>query len=419
MSAVETAVPSRGTQGEGFSARTVLALILVGVVAFAGLGVLSAYAPDLRGSADPGAHALSSSAVGFKGAVTMLQAEGVPAVVNRNPPRGGPSASLVMLTPSEETHADDLKPYGGESNQLIVLPKWLTAPRPLQLGYVDKVGASLSSDAATALLSAHAPRTDLLLRRGVSKPVLHGAGPPFDEPQQTFRLGTIDRLQTIEGDGWAPILTDEQGRMVLARSIKHPGLVVLADPDLLNNQGVYQIDNARAGLAILNALRGEHGVTFDVTLNGFSRGRGIGRTMLEPPWLAATLCGVATAILLGFHALARFGPVQSRDRALALGKQALVDNSAGLVRMARREAELAPAYAALTKAEIGRLAGGGGRAAQGHDNDLWLGELARLRGAASPEEMTAAAERAASRDDLLEVGRKLFAWKSEMTRERR
>jgi hypothetical protein len=33
-----------------------------------------------------------------------------------------------------------------------------------------------------------------------------------------LRTGPIDRLQTISGEGWSPILVDEHGRMVVAAS---------------------------------------------------------------------------------------------------------------------------------------------------------------------------------------------------------
>jgi hypothetical protein len=170
-------------------------------------------------------------------------------------------------------------------------------------------------------------------------------------------------------------------------------------------------------MAVLNTLRGDGGLRFDVTLNGFSRGQNAGRVMLEPPWLAATLCGVAAAVLMGLHSLGRFGPTLARGRAIALGKRALVDNSAGLVRMARREAELAPAYAALTKAQVART-GGAGRAGRAAD-DSWLADLARRAGAADPAALTAQAEAAKTPDDLLAVGRTLYQWRLEITRERR
>ena len=87
--------------------------------------------------------------------------------------------------------------------------------------------------------------------------------------------------------------------------------------------------------------------------------------------------------------------------------------------MARREAELAPAYAALTKAKVGKVAGGGHRTAAGDDSERWLAELARQRGAAAPADLTAQAERANTPDDLLAVGRALYHWRLEITRERR
>ncbi len=115
---------------------------------------------------------------------------------------------------------------------------------------------------------------------------------------------------------------------------------------------------------------------------------------------------------MGVHALARFGQPHRRGRAFALGSRALVDNSADLVRMARREHELAPAYAALTRALVTRAAGG--HTAEEH----WLEHLAERRGASAPGELAAEAEQAKTRDDLLEVARKLYDWRGEMTRER-
>ncbi len=412
-----TAAAAPTASSQGFSPRTILALVLVGIVSFSGLAVLSAYAPELRGAADPGAHALSSSAIGFKGAVVMLQAEGVPALVSRTPPRRRvPGDTLTVLTPPQ---VPNLKPFAQYPSLLIVLPKWAVTQMPLHPGFVLKYGDVMNSFAATEILAPFAKTTEIQVRpKGFSKPVLHGTGALF-ESGTYLPLGPIDNFQTLSGEAWEPMLVDEQGRAVLARLRARPGIVVLADPDLLNNQGVANIDNARAGLAVLNTLRGESGLRFDVTLNGYVRGRGIGQLVLEPPWLAATLCGVGAALLMGLHSLGRFGPTLRRDRAIALGKSALVDNSAGLVRMAGREAELAPAYAALTKALVGAAAGGGERAAAGRDNELWLAELSRRSGAADPAALTAQAERAKTRDDLLAVGRNLYQWRLEITRERR
>ncbi len=49
------------------------------------------------------------------------------------------------------------------------------------------------------------------------------------------------------------------------------------------------------------------------------------------------------------QAFGRFGPARARERAIAFGKEALVDNSAALVRKAGRERIMGKRYAALVR----------------------------------------------------------------------
>lgn len=401
----------------GFSPRAILVLVLVGVAACAGLAVLSVYASDLRGGIDGRAHALSSSAIGFRGTTIMLKAMDVPVVISRALPdrySGDEAAEqpipLLVLTPAASTEPDDLKAFPSGAPKLIVLPKWATAPEPQHPGFVRKVGLDKPAIKQVAvLLSAYAKSTIIEHRAGVSRPALRDGGPPYGRGTY-LPLAQIDRFQTIRGEGWDPALIDETGRILLARSKRSPEVFVLADPDLLNNQGLARRDNARAGMAILQTLRGDS-VMFDVTLNGFVRDRSLGRLMLEPPWLAATLCGVAAALLMGLQALVRFGPPPLGGRAIALGPAALIDNSAGLVRMARKEAALAPQYLELCKAAVAR---GVGRDGKDGAAEAWITELARRRGLASPAELSAQAAAATTRADLLRLGRELHRWRREM-----
>lgn len=413
-----TVSPTSGdASSAGFSTRSVLILVLVGIVAFSGLAVLAAYAPELRGASDPGAHALSSSAVGYRGATVMLKAMGAPVVISRGRPRSSSGgAPLIVLTPVLSTKPQELQAFPGEVRKLIVLPKWSATPDPLRPGFVRKVGTDpVIVGAAGKLLQPYAKTTVLSRRKGVSRPILRGVADGPYAPTTYLPLGDIDQLQTIGGDGWSPALSDETGRAVLAYSTAHPDVLVLADPDLINNQGLAKLDTARAGMAVLRTL-GDGGVIFDVTLDGFGRGRSLLRLMLEPPWLAATLCGVAAAVLMGLHALARFGPAERSARAIAFGSRALVDNAAGLVRMARKEARLAPQYLELTKALVRREARGG-RGATDSEADRWLARLAARHGLESPDELAAEASQARTRDDLLALARKLYRWRGEMLRE--
>jgi hypothetical protein len=75
---------------------------------------------------------------------------------------------------------------------------------------------------------------------------------------------------------------------------------------------------------------------------------------LSPPFLGASLCVLATALLMGAHAAARFGPARAEARAYALGKGGLLDNTAMLIRLARREPRIGRRYAQLTRRALGR-----------------------------------------------------------------
>lgn len=398
-----------------FSPKVVAAVVAVAVFAFSAFAVLSAYAPDLRNGADGRAHALSSSAIGYAGVVKLLEARGVPVVVSRSPPHPGAEQPLTVLTPGRGADAADLARFTASRPLLIVLPKWDAAMDARHPGWVRKIGTAADSKGATALLKTWSKTTSLSQRKGVSRPALHGTG-------ETFARGTylplagVDRLQSLSGPGWVPLLADETGAIVLARA-RGKDVYVLSDPDLLNTQGIGQLDNARAALAILDALRPDRGVAFDVTLAGFERGRSLAKLMFEPPLLAATLCALAAGLLMAFHAFARFGPVPPQARAFALGKRALVDNSAGLIRMAGKEAELAPAYAALTEAAVARAAGGD---RVGADPGRWLDRMARARRTTDEREVLAAeAGRAKTSGDLKAVAAKLYQWRREMTRDSR
>lgn len=406
MSAADASAPP-----PAFSPRTVLALVLVGVVAFAGLAVLAAYAPELRKGDDGRAHALSRSAVGYAGAPILLKGLGLPVFVSRSRASHLDEA-VVVLTPEVGTQASALERFAEARNLIIVLPKWIAAPDPLKPGQVKASGMIPAGKTFEPMLKAYSKTTELKRARLGPAQSLRGAGGPFG-PDTRLPLGGVAQLQAISGEGWVPALVDAQGRTVLAYARGAENVWVLADPDLLNNQGLARLANARAAAAILGAAYGGEGsIVFDVTLNGLERTRGLGRLMLEPPFLAATLCGLAAAALMGAHALARFGQPRRRGRAFALGARALVDNSADLVRMARKEHELAPAYAALTSGLVAQAAGT-------HQDPDFLEHLAQRRGAASPAELAAAAQGAKTRDDLLAVARRLYQWRGEMTRERR
>jgi len=77
-------------------------------------------------------------------------------------------------------------------------------------------------------------------------------------------------------------------------------------------------------------------VVFDLTLNGHARTANLLTLAFTPPFLAATLCLLLAAVVIGWRAFVRFGPPRQAGRAIAFGKRALVANSAGFLRRTRR-----------------------------------------------------------------------------------
>jgi hypothetical protein len=338
-------------------------------------------------------------------------------VVSRgDPPPTRSGAGVLVLTPSPETDPKDIDALHFSGLKLIVLPKWVAAPDPLRPGWVQKAGM-FSGSLVTHALGAAYGKTGVVVRAGATRPLLRaGSGAGFPDGE-TLQLGQVEALQTLSGPGWDPIVTDEQGRTVLALARKG-GVAVLSDPDLLNTQGVADLKTARAAVEMLDRLRDKGPVVFDVTLNGYGRGRSLLRLAFEPPLLGVTLCLVAAAIMMGLHAVARFGPAERPPPVLALGKRALADNSAALVRMARREPRMAPAYAALTREAAARAVGA--PRDLGEDQlDALLDRLGAARGLEDRYSSLAAEAAAAKTNaELIDVARRLFQWRGEMTRDR-
>ena len=79
--------------------------------------------------------------------------------------------------------------------------------------------------------------------------------------------------------------------------------------------------------------------------------------MVEPPFLAATLSVFMALMLVGWAAFNRFGATRRPDRAFALGKRALADNQAALIRMTRREARLGGRYVQAVRDLVTRAVG--------------------------------------------------------------
>ncbi|KRA65062.1 hypothetical protein ASD79_19225 [Caulobacter sp. Root655] len=412
--------------GDGvlFSPKVVLGMILAGVFAFSAFVVLSTYAPDLQSGDNGQAHALSRSAIGYGGAVQLLRAQGEPVVLSRRN-LSGEEPALIIFTPDAGLSRDAYMKAVLSARTLVVLPKWEGGLDPRRPGWVSDLKLIEPPGQAKTLKTVGLPKAQIAIREGVAAARLTGAaGSPAEG--LAFDTGPIKNLRSLSGPDLTPVLTDAEGRIILARRMP-TDTYFLADPDLLNTMGLKDIRTARAGVGIIDLLRGErqrHGViAFDVTLNGFSRSRSMLKLAFEPPFVGATLCLVAAALLMGLHAAARFRAVRRGERALALGKAALIDNSAGLIRMAKREPAMAPRYAELQRAAAIRALGiatvGGSRLTGQALTDFLDRQGARFGAADSASHLDAETKAVRSLSDLMKVVAKWYQWRLEMTRERR
>ncbi len=401
----------REAVGKGaFSPLTMIALVVVGVVALAGMGVLSAYAPELKSGNDGGAHGLSKSSVGFGGIVRLLQATDVPVVMSRGALGPGAQGSLLVLTPTTQTPPDQIADRVHLGPKLIVLPKWNALPEQANPGWVSTVGTVQPSEALGVLPDDIRPGTQIAQKAGVvgarlSRPDGEPMGPPL----------AIETFQTISGRDWIPVVVDQRGAAVVALR-RNTQTYVLADPDLLNTQGLKRLAGAQVAVGILDVVRADgEAVVFDLTLNGFQRTRSLLRLMLEPPLLGVTLVIAALFVVAGFQAAARFGPARDKRRAVALGKQALADNTAGLVRLAGREHRMASPYAVLVRAAVARAIGAPRRLSE-PELDALLDRVGAQSGSeARYSTLATRAAEARTAGDLMAVARDLHRWKLEMT----
>lgn len=382
-----------------FGPRSTFALVAAGFVSFLVLlfWLGTGEAPANNG----GAHGLGKGIAGYAALAAMLGADGHQVGFNRVPAHVG-GDELVVLTPLPDVEVKDLKTLiqsrrNAVGPTILVLPKWQTilletdprqptdrsgkawagvfgAPRaptgwttivgaaaPRWQGFLDKVGVALGRSNAPA---AHGWRSG----DGATGPlpddhvVLSGGGSDDGGAPLVplVRSGDGRILAGYFADGGVyPALErmagiDTSGDAGENRSAELKPLVIVFEPDLLNNHGL--ADKATALLArrliLASAGRGVQRIVFDLSLAGLGAPRNLLTLAFTPPFLAATIClilAMAGAIWRGFN---RFGPPLAGDPALPAGKAVLVAGGAALLLRARRYHLIAGPYADATRERL-------------------------------------------------------------------
>lgn len=391
-----------------FNIKVVFGLIAAAVIAFAALLILLAYAEEPGPPGSQGRAAPSRSAVGYAGLVQLMGSFTDAQVVRSRDDEALYAEDLLVVAVTGAGGPEairELLRQRGPRATLLILPKWLVQPDRGHPGWVRAVAPVLGPRAATLidedLRIAEVRRNAGDVAQG--EDFLEGLSLPVPPEPQAIVSGLTPMATLPRANG-----------ALLARIGEQPHFV-LADPDLLNNHGLRDPARAHAAVRLLTALSptGATRINFDLETGG-AGGRRPDRPSLlqlafEPPLLAMTSALFIAALLAGYHGAFRFGPPRRERRAIAFGKAALVENSAGLIRLAKREAHLGGAYADVVRTEAARITGAPAWLG-GEQLDAHLDRLGRA-GEARFTDLAAAVANAVDRASLMAAARALHEWK--------
>lgn len=424
-----------------FSPRAVLALVLLGAAVFVALLWMIGAGMTSGSTNDGGAHAGGKGLNGYAALADLLERRGH--AVRRSRSEGAfDKPGLLVLTPPHNADADDItqaiRQHRHAGPTLLILPKWFAvAVPPTMRGKTAKEGWVMLGGAAPPLWAdGLSDIGELDVRQapaagsgGHWQGLGRGGGLPDAKAVQSLASGRVIPLvrdgsgQALAGyldDGAANQALDELAGIEPADddSGAYP-VVIVAEPDLLDNYGFADRERAMLALALIDAaLDGEDmPISFDLTLNGHARSTNLLTLAFTPPFLAATLCLLLAALVAGWRAFLRFGPPRKAARAIAFGKRALVANAAGLLRRTRRLHLIAPAYTAAARERLARaLALPRGTDADATDAAIDRALAARHAGGASFRAITARLRQARGAHDILKAARDLHSLERTLTR---
>lgn len=365
-----------------FSPRAVLGLVLFGAAAFVVLLWLIGTGMTGGNTNDGGGHVGGRGLNGYAALAGYLDQRGFDTAMGRS--EGSlDEPGLLVLTPPHDADSETLARIVDRRRStgptLVILPKWIAVPASLQ-------GSAQPREGWVVLAGAHPPdwpgfQDDITVALAPMRAGGQVAG--WRAAGLSGALPASEQVLSGQGPYLVPLVEGSDGRMLAgwvrdggiypgleAASLRPPAphgedttlfpLVFVFEPDLIDNYGMADRANAVLAERIVRAALAGSGtsrVTFDLTLHGFSRSANLLTLAFTPPYLAATLCLLLAALAVGWRAFLRFGPPLARGRAIAFGKRALVENTAGLILRAGRLRLIGPPYAAQARDRIARALG--------------------------------------------------------------
>ncbi|MEM1037052.1 MAG: hypothetical protein AAGI14_09870 [Pseudomonadota bacterium] len=391
-----------------FSGVVVALMVAIGLISFTAAFALMGWAPELADKSRAGEHPYSTSAIGYQGLTRLLEADGQDVTITRTADDRTYADGLLIITIPRFgfNRLDNFDVTGVSEPVLYVLPKWRGRIDRSKRSWHDDTNL-LRTDAIEELLAPFDEEASLWRRRNPSliETPFGGVKPDFE-----------NEMQVIRSESLIPVIKTSSGNL-LSR-MAGTQIYILSDPDVLNTFGLARRENARFALGLIEFLKPYEGapITLDATIHGFEHTTNLLKAIFDVPFLGATLVAFATMLLIGWGSSIRTAPAVREDRAIAFGKQALADSSAGLIAMARREIGMAPGYLTAIRRSLIRQLG----LPQTTDDETLtrtLNTLAKQRGRQDTFETSAEplTQSARNREDLTDKARQLWRWRKEIT----
>jgi hypothetical protein len=225
----------------------------------------------------------------------------------------------------------------------------------------------------------------------------------------------------MQGDRLRPIIAAEEGILLGEISDRNRKIWVLADPDIINNQGLANPDNAALAVAIIKALRsGEGNVVFDETVHGFAvHTASAFQLLFRFPFVVATMQGLVAVALLMWATLGRFGAPRTAPPTLSAGRECLLQNMAKLVEFTGHQDMMVRRYVEETVRDVAATLHAP-RELSTENRIAWLQRVGLARGTTIDFEAllrrAADGSRAGLRNPpaLVSVARDIHQWKKEI-----
>ena len=323
-----------------FNQRTLLALIGLGAAAFLAMAFFMISGEGGRGLRVASPTTNSRSAIGYRAFTELLRRFELAIVAPTPAQIAGASLRIVLAPKTPEEVRGGISSTPGPV--LIVLPKWQA--------YAQTLGDSVASvrllGPETVSLMAREIADDIEIGRPASVGAWRNEGIE-GEPQ-------LRQPQLVRSAKLCPLVSTAEG-MLLARLCRRPNVVVLADPDVLANHGLWRGDNAVLAMSAVAFLRTGSGPI--VALEAVAElppSRSIWRLAFSPPFATITLAALIATVIAGWAAALRFGPPASDEPARPPGIMPLIDIAARLLRDKVDGARLLRRYAELATLDLGR-----------------------------------------------------------------